>query len=108
MEPTTFTVPLYNSRSLTFWMEPRDFRSGQFVLYDMTVSKKPYTPQKQCWKVTFSQEGATQTIYGWLTEQEVLENIAEMRADSSISNISYRPAKANDRDGCEQLFDNTK
>ena len=108
MEPTTFTVPLYNSRSLTFWMEPRDFRSGQFVLYDMTVSKKPYTPQKQCWEVTFSQEGATQTIYGWLTEQEVLENIAEMRADSSISNISYRPAKANDRDGCEQLFDNTK
>ena len=42
------------------------------------------------------------------TEQELLENIAEMRADSSISNISYRPAKADDRDGCEKLFDSAK
>lgn len=105
MEPQTFTVPLYNCRSLTFWMEPRDYRSGQFVLYDMTVSKKPYAPVKQCWEVTFEQDGATQTIYGWLTEEEVLENIAEMRADSTVSNISYRPAQATDRNGCEQLFD---
>ncbi|MBR1878999.1 MAG: NPCBM/NEW2 domain-containing protein [Paludibacteraceae bacterium] len=106
MEPQTFTVPLYNSSSLTFWMEPRDVRSGQFVLYDMTVSKQPYTPAKQCWEVTYEQSGAMQTIYGWLTEQEVLENIAEMRADPSVSNISYRPASANDRHACEQLFDN--
>jgi hypothetical protein len=105
MEPQTFTVPIHNCHSLVFWLEPGDTRSGQFVLYDMTVSKKPYTPTKQCWEVTFTQDGAAQTIYGWLTEQEVLENIAEMRADSSVSNISYRPAKATDRDGCEQLFD---
>ena len=41
MEPVTMTVPLFNARSLTFWMEPGDSRSGQFVLYDMKVSKKP-------------------------------------------------------------------
>lgn len=105
MEPQTFTVPINNCRSLVFWLEPGDTRSGQFVLYDMTVSKKPYAPVKQCWEVTFEQGGAKQTIYGWLTEQEVLENIAEMRADTSISKISYRPAKANDRDACEKLFD---
>ena len=105
MEPQTFTVPINNCRSLVFWLEPGDTRSGQFVLYDMKVSKRPYTPVKQCWEVTFEQGGAKQTIYGWLTEQEVLENIAEMRADTSISKISYRPAKANDRDACEKLFD---
>ncbi len=108
MEPQTFTVPINNCRSLVFWLEPGDTRSGQFVLYDMKVSKKPYTPVKQCWEVTFEQSGATQTIYGWLTEPELLENIAEMRADSSISNISYRPASATDRNACEQLFDNTR
>ncbi|MBQ9427812.1 MAG: hypothetical protein IJU36_09355 [Paludibacteraceae bacterium] len=41
MEPQTFTVPLYNSNSLTFWLEPGDTRSGQFVIYDITVSKAP-------------------------------------------------------------------
>ena len=108
MEPQTITVPIHNCHSLVFWLEPGDTRSGQFVLYDMTVSKQPYTPAKQCWEVTFTQDGAAQTVYGWLTEQELLENIAEMRADSSVSNISYRPAKADDRDGCEKLFDSAK
>ena len=105
MEPQTFTVPIHNCHSLVFWLEDGPTRSGQFVLYDMTVSKKPYMPTKQCWEVTFTQDGAAQTVYGWLTEQELLENIAEMRADPTVSNISYRPAKANDRNGCEVLFD---
>lgn len=74
----------------------------------MTVSKKPYVPQKQCWEVTFEQGGTTQTVYGWLTEEEVLENIAEMRADSSVSNISYRPAEAGDKQACEELFDKSE
>ena len=106
MEPQTFTVPIYNCHQLMFWLEPGVTRSGQFVLYDMTVSKKPYVPQKQCWEVTFEQEGAQQTIYGWLTEEQVLENIAEMNADPSVSNISYRPAEAADEHACEELFDN--
>ena len=47
MQPQTFTVPIYNCRQLTFWLEPGSTRSGQFVLYDMTVSKKPYKPAKE-------------------------------------------------------------
>ena len=35
------TVPIFNCNALTFWLEPGDTRSGQFVLYDMTVSKAP-------------------------------------------------------------------
>ncbi|MBR2165821.1 MAG: hypothetical protein IJ915_04680 [Paludibacteraceae bacterium] len=108
MQPQTFTVPIYNCHQLMFWLEPGITRSGQFVLYDMTVSKKPYVPQKQCWEVTFEQGGTTQTVYGWLTEEEVLENIAEMRADSSVSNISYRPAEAGDKQACEELFDKSE
>lgn len=105
MQPQTFSVPIYNCHSLTFWLESGSVRSGQFVLYDMTVSKKPYVPQKQCWEVTFEQEGAKQTIYGWLTEEQVLENIAEMSADPAVSNVSYRPAEAGDEHACEKLFD---
>lgn len=145
MEPQTITVPLFNAQSLMFWLEPGPMRSGQFVLYDMTVSKAPcdipapegYHPEpvtpdppksmleqaaglaekaldkmneglgttKQCWQVTFEQEGATQTIYGWLTEKELQENIQEMKNDSTVSNIQYRPAEADDAQACEKLFD---
>ena len=41
MEPVTMTVPIFNCRQLMFWLEPGEYRSGQFVLYDMTVSKAP-------------------------------------------------------------------
>ena len=40
MQPQTFTVPINNCHSLVFWLEDGPVRSGQFVLYDMTVSKK--------------------------------------------------------------------
>lgn len=145
MEPQTITVPLFNAQSLMFWLEPGPMRSGQFVLYDMTVSKAPcdipapegYHPEpvtpdppksmleqaaglaekaldkmnevlgttKQCWEVTFEQEGATQTIYGWLTEKELQDNLQEMKSDPTVSNIQYRPAEADDAQACEKLFD---
>ena len=41
MQPQTFTLPINGCRQLTFWLEAGDTRSGQFVLYDMRVSKKP-------------------------------------------------------------------
>ena len=41
MEPQTITVPIFKCHSLMFWLEPGVTRSGQFVLYDMKVSKKP-------------------------------------------------------------------
>lgn len=42
MPPTTYTVPIYKCEQLMFWLECGDVRSGQYVLYDMTLSKKPY------------------------------------------------------------------
>lgn len=41
MQPTTFTVPIFNCHQLMFWLQCGDVRSGQYVLYDMTVSKEP-------------------------------------------------------------------
>ena len=41
MEPQTITVPIFKCHSLMFWLEPGPTRSGQFVLYDIKVSKKP-------------------------------------------------------------------
>lgn len=41
MSPTTFIVPINKSEQLMFWLECGDYRSGQYVLYDMTLDKKP-------------------------------------------------------------------
>lgn len=40
MKPTTLTVPINRCHQLMFWLECGDVRSGQYVLYDMTVRKK--------------------------------------------------------------------
>ena len=40
-EPTTITVPIFKCRQLMFWLECGDQRSGQFVFYDLKVSKDP-------------------------------------------------------------------
>ena len=40
MKPTTYTLPIYKCTQLMFWLECGDYRSGQYVLYDMTVRKK--------------------------------------------------------------------
>ena len=41
MSPSTFTVPIYKCTQLMFWLECGETRSGQYVLYDMKVSKRP-------------------------------------------------------------------
>lgn len=41
MSPSTFTVPIFKCTQLMFWLECGDTRSGQYVLYDMKVSKRP-------------------------------------------------------------------
>lgn len=41
MKPTTYTVPINKCTQLMFWLVCDGTRSGQYVLYDMTVSKKP-------------------------------------------------------------------
>ena len=40
MKPTTYTVPIHKCTQLMFWLECGEYRSGQYVLYDMTVRKK--------------------------------------------------------------------
>ncbi len=42
MQPTTYTVPINRCTQLVFWLECGETRSGQYVLYDMTLSKTPY------------------------------------------------------------------
>ena len=42
MQPSTFTVPINKCEQLMFLLQCEGARSGQYVLYDMTVSKKPY------------------------------------------------------------------
>ncbi len=153
MQPQTFTVPINNCHQLMFWLAPGEYRSGQFVLYDMTVSKKPAPeqpiyepaeepkaesteevkqeetpkkeelkkeeskkeepvkeeqptgPKKSCWEVTYQQGGTNFTVYGWLTKEELLENINEMQNDASVTNISFQESDAADKQACEALFD---
>lgn len=40
MQPTTYTVPINKCTQLMFWLECGDSRSGQYILYDMTLSKE--------------------------------------------------------------------
>lgn len=46
MQPTTYTVPINRCEQLMFWMQCGDVRSGQYVFYDLKVSKQrlPQTP----------------------------------------------------------------
>lgn len=39
MQPMTVTVPIFKCRQLMFWLECGDQRSGQYVFYDLKVSK---------------------------------------------------------------------
>ena len=56
MQPTTFTVPINKCTQLVFWLECGDTRSGQYVLYDMTLSKTPMSPDE--WPVLDAVTGA--------------------------------------------------
>lgn len=40
MQPTTYTVPINKCTQLMFWLECGESRSGQYILYDMTLSKE--------------------------------------------------------------------
>ncbi len=41
MEPMTITVPIFKCQQLMFWLECGDQRSGQYVFYNLSVSKAP-------------------------------------------------------------------
>lgn len=41
MQPLTVTVPIFKCHQLMFWLECGDDRSGQYVFYDLKLSKAP-------------------------------------------------------------------
>lgn len=41
MQPLTVTVPIFKCHQLMFWLECGDKRSGQYVFYDLKLSKTP-------------------------------------------------------------------
>ncbi len=41
MQPLTVTVPIFKCHQLMFWLECGDERSGQYVFYNLKVSKAP-------------------------------------------------------------------
>ena len=61
MQPTTYTVPINHCEQLMFWLQCGDVRSGQYVLYDMTLSKKPYEPPTQVNSPSKKNEGTSAT-----------------------------------------------
>ena len=64
MGPLTVTVPIFKCRQLMFWMECGDRRSGQYVFYDLKLSKEPcniaiptkYTPTKSSSEVKAAED----------------------------------------------------
>ena len=56
MQPTTISVPIHKCTQLVFWLECGESRSGQYVLYDMTLSKTPM-PESE-WPVINANTGA--------------------------------------------------
>ena len=63
MMPTTYTVPIHKCEQLMFWLQCGDVRSGQYVLYDMTVDKRelPQTPSSLPSRKTVNEYHAAQT-----------------------------------------------
>ena len=62
MQPTTYTVPIHKCEQLMFWLKCGDVRSGQYVLYNMTVDKRvlPQTPGTLPSRETVSESVASQ------------------------------------------------
>lgn len=63
MMPTTYTVPIHKCEQLMFWLQCGDVRSGQYVLYDMTLDKRvlPQTPSSLPSRQTIAEHRASQT-----------------------------------------------
>lgn len=74
MEPLTVTVPIFKCHQLMFWLECGDKRSGQYVFYDLNLSKEPcniaipteYTPAK----VADTAEKSSEAAAGNTTEKK--------------------------------------
>lgn len=113
MSPTTYTVPIFKCSQLMFWLECGDVRSGQYVLYDMKVSKdrcssgipQSYTPGRN---ISFtrsdtwvkSASGKVFKCVSFLDKNGNRLNIRELYAE-----ISGRPDMAEQTAMLEELTD---
>ena len=63
MKPSTYTVPINRCEQLMFWLQCGDVRSGQYVIYDITVDKRvlPQTPSSLPSRKTINESRASQT-----------------------------------------------
>ena len=70
MQPLTVTVPIFKCHQLMFWLECGDKRSGQYVFYDLKLSKAPcnieipseYTPSLKVQSETDAKSGASDQV----------------------------------------------
>jgi len=84
MEPTTIKVPIHKCSQLVFWLECGDGRSGQYVLYDMTLSKEPM-PQDG-WPVINAETGRPTSLPA-SNERNAQPGRVEWMHPSSISRV---------------------
>lgn len=70
MQPLTVTVPIFKCHQLMFWLECGDKRSGQYVFYDLKLSKAPcnieipseYTPSLKVQSETDAKSGVSDQV----------------------------------------------
>lgn len=70
MQPLTVTVPIFKCHQLMFWLECGDKRSGQYVFYDLKLSKAPcnieipseYTPSLKVQSEMDAKSGASDQV----------------------------------------------
>ena len=86
MQPTTFTVPINKSEQLMFWLMCGDERSGQYVLYDMTLDKKPMANNAEP-VLNMKQQTQPAKRSGSVDVGEVNEDQQEQKTSSTLKTL---------------------
>ncbi len=95
MQPTTISVPIHKCTQLVFWLECGESRSGQYVLYDMTLSKTPM-PENE-WPVINANSGAP-TVLKPSNDRNAQAGRVEWNHPSKISHVDAIDAFFRDLD----------
>lgn len=99
MVPTTFQVPIYNCKQLLFWLEPNDVRSGQYVFYDLKVSKAPCAKEPPTRYISADERNAKQSSSA--TKPSV--NNASPKKSSSKSSAEEEAKKKRRRENAARI-----
>lgn len=94
MKPQTYTVPINGCKQLMFWLEPNDVRSGQYVFYNLRVSKAECT------------ESVPQTYTSADSRQKASQKQAPQRAQKQPAqqSSSRKPAEQKQNSGQSGFF----